>query len=105
MLCIILLVLTSAILIKPDALFVISSMIIGIVFLSLAYQNVINFRLYTKAFERFRSSFEGIVTVFLGGYILITPDIENRWYMLSCGMLLLIDAIFEILKMFRDRHR
>lgn len=105
MMCIVLLVLTSAILIKPDALFVISSMIIGIVFLSLAYQNVINFRLYPKAFDRFRSSFEGIVTVFLGGYILITPDIENSWYMLSCGMLLLIDAIFEILKMIRDRHR
>ena len=105
MLCIILLVLTSAILIKPEALFVISSMIIGIVFLSLAYQNVINFKLYTKAFDRFRSSFEGIVTVFLGGYILVTPDIENSWYMLSCGMLLLIDAIFEILKMIRDRHK
>lgn len=105
MLCIILLFLTSAIMIKPDALFIISSMIIGIVFLSLAYQNVINFKLYPRAFDRFRSSFEGIVTVFLGGYILITPNIENRWYMLSCGMLLLIDAIFEILKMLRDRHK
>ena len=103
--CIILLVLTSAIMIKPDALFVISSMIIGVVLLTLAYQNVINFRNQTKVFDRFRSSFEGIVTVFLGGYILVTPDIENSWYMLSCGMLLLIDAIFEILKMLRDRHK
>ncbi|WP_022769523.1 MULTISPECIES: Mbeg1-like protein [unclassified Butyrivibrio] len=103
--CIILLVLTSAIMIKPDALFVISSMIIGVVLLTLAYQNVINFRNQTKVFDRFRSSFEGIVTVFLGGYILVTPDIENSWYMLSCGMLLLVDAIFEILKMLRDRHK
>ena len=105
MLCIILIVLTSAILIKPDALFVISSMIIGVLFLCLAYQNIINFKNQTKVFDRFRSSFEGIVTVFLGGYILITPDIENSWYMLSCGMLLLIDSIFEILKILRDRHK
>ncbi len=106
MLCIVLCVLTSAVLVKEGALFVISSMLIGVLLLSLAYQNIINFRIYnSKFFERFRYSFEGIVTLLLGGYILMTPDIENSWYMLSCGALLLIDSIFEILKILRDRKR
>lgn len=104
--CIVLLVLTSMMLVKDGALFVISSVLLGICFLSLAYQNVINFRIYNdKYFERFRYSFEGIVTLFLGVYILMVPDIENRWYMLSCGYLLLIDAIFEALKGIRDRNK
>jgi hypothetical protein len=104
MMCIILWVLTSAVLVKDGALFIISSMLIGVVLLSLAYQNIINFRLYNKLFERFRYSFEGIITLLLGGYILMAPEVANSWYMLSCGTLLLVDAIFEILKMIRDRH-
>ncbi len=103
MLCIVLFVITSAVLVKDGALFVVSSMIIGVVLLSLAYQNVINFRINnTKVFERFRYSFEGIVCLILGGYILMIPEIANSWYMLSCGTLLLIDAIFEVLEMIRD---
>jgi uncharacterized membrane protein HdeD (DUF308 family) len=106
MLCIVLWVLSSAVILKEGALFVISSMILGVFFLSLAYQNIINFRIFrNKFFERFRYSFEGIVTLFLGSYILITPDIENSWYMYSCGYLLLIDAIFETLKIIRDRKK
>ena len=105
-LCIVLCVLASAILVKEGALYVISSMLLGVAFMSLAYQNLINFRIYNhKIFERFRYSFEGIVTLLLGAYILVVPDIENSWYMLSCGTLLLIDAIFETLKMFRDRKK
>ncbi len=103
MLCIVLWVLSSVVLVKESALFVISSTVLGILFLSLAYQNIINFKIYNnKFFERFRYSFEGIVTFVLGAYILVVPDIENRWYMLSCGYLLLIDAIFETLKTLRD---
>ena len=106
MMCIVLLVVTCMVLVKEGALFVISSVLLGIFFLSLAYQNVINFRIYSdKYFERFRCTFEGIVTLFLGVYILLVPDIENRWYMLSCGYLLFIDAIFETLKMIRDRKK
>jgi uncharacterized membrane protein HdeD (DUF308 family) len=106
MLCIVLWVMTSVVLVKQDALFVISSMILGVTLLSLAYQNIINFRIYNdKFFERFRYSFEGIVTLLLGGYILVVPDIANSWYMLSCGNLLLIDAIFETLKMIRDHRK
>lgn len=102
---IVLCVISSMMVVKEGALFVISSTLLGIFFLSLAYQNVINFRIYNdKFFERFRYSFEGIVTFILGAYILVTPDIENRWYMLSCGFLLFIDAIFEVLKMMRDRN-
>ncbi len=104
MLCIVLWVLSSALIVKEGSLYIISSTILGVVLLSLAYQNVINFRIYNrKIFERFRYSFEGIVTLLLGSYILLVPDIENRWYMISCGCLLLIDSIFEILKMIRDR--
>ena len=101
--CIVLMVITSAIMIKDGALFVVSSMLVGVLLLSLAYQNVINFKINnTKVFERFRYSFEGIVTLLLGVYILIVPEIGNNWYMLSCGTLLLIDTIFETLKVFRD---
>ncbi|MDC7295102.1 DUF2974 domain-containing protein [Butyrivibrio sp. DSM 10294] len=104
--CIVLWVGACAVLVKHDALFVISSMVVGIVLLTLAYQNVINFRIYNdKYFERFRYSFEGIVTLILGGYILVVPEIGNSWYMYSCGFLLLIDSIFEILKVFRDRGK
>ncbi len=105
-LCIILCVLTSMMLVKDEALFVISSTLLGIVFLSLAYQNLINFRIFkSRLFERFRYSFEGIVTLLLGAYILVVPDIENSWYMFSCGSILLIDTIFEVLKLLRDRSR
>ena len=91
---------------KEGALYVISSMLLGVAFLALAYQNLINFRIFNKKlFDRFRYSFEGIVTLLLGSYILVVPDIENSWYMLSCGSLLLIDAIFETLKMLRDRKK
>ena len=104
--CIVLWVLSSAVVVKDGALFIVSSMLLGVAFLTLAYQNLINFRIYNnKVFERFRYSFEGIVTLILGAYILVTPDIENSWYMLSCGYLLLIDAIFETLKMLRDRRK
>ncbi len=104
MLCLVLMVMTSAILVKESALFVISSMILGFLFLVLFYQNIINFKLNNdKVFERFRYSFEGIITFLLGGYILVVPDIENSWYMLSCGSLLMVDAIFEVLKLLRDR--
>ncbi len=106
MLCIVLIVLTSAVIVKKDALFVVSSMIVGCVLLALAYQNVINFRIYNnKFFERFRYTFEGIVCLLLGVYILNVPEVANSWYMLSCGFLLMIDAIFETLKMIRDRKR
>lgn len=106
MLCIVLWVISSAVIVKEGALFVVSTIILGIFFLALAYQNIINFRIFrNKFFERFRYSFEGIVTFFLGAYILIVPDIEDRWYMLSCGYLLLIDAIFETLKLLRDRRK
>ena len=99
-------VLTSAVLIKGEALFVISSMLLGFLLLVLTNENIINFRLNShRLFERFRYSFEGIVTFFLGCYILITPEVSDSWYMLSCGYLLLIDAIFETLKMLRDRKR
>lgn len=101
---IVLWVMASVILVKHDALFVISSMVIGIVLLTLAYQNLINFNIYSnKYFERFRYSFEGIVTLILGGYILIVPEVGNSWYMYSCAFLLLIDTIFEVLKALRDR--
>ncbi len=106
MMCIVLWVMSSAVIVKDGALFVVSSILLGVSFLSLAYQNVINFRIFrSKLFERFRYTFEGIVTLFLGAYILMVPEIENRWYMLSCGYLLLIDAIFEILKLLRDKRK
>lgn len=99
MLCIALWVLSSSVFVKEGALTVVSSLIVGIALLALAYQNVINFNIHRdKFFERFRYSFEGIVTLLLGGYLLITPEITDRWYMLSCGTLLMIDAIFEALK-------
>lgn len=104
--CIVLWVLSSVILIKHDALFVISSIVVGIILLTLAYQSLINFRIYNDSyFERFRYSFEGIVTFILGGYILVVPEIGNSWYMYSCGFLLFIDTIFEILKAFRVRRK
>ncbi len=106
LLCIVLIVITSAVIVKRDALFVVSSMIVGCVLLALAYQNVINFRIYNnKFFERFRYTFEGIVCLLLGVYILNVPEVANSWYMLSCGFLLMIDAIFETLKMIRDRNK
>ncbi len=106
MMCIVLWVMSSAVIVKEGALFVVSSILLGISFLTLAYQNIINFRIFrNKLFERFRYTFEGIVTLFLGAYILMVPKIENSWYMYSCGYLLLIDAIFEILKLLRDRKK
>lgn len=104
--CIVLWVMVSALLVKRGSLFVISSMVIGIILLTLAYQNLINFKIYNdKYFERFRYSFEGIVTLLLGSYILLVPDIGNSWYMYSCGFLLLIDTIFELLKAIRDSRK
>ena len=101
--CIVLWVVASVIVVKPGSLFVVSSIVIGIILLTLAYQNLINFKIYNdKYFERFRYSFEGIVTLILGGYILVMPEIGNSWYMYSCGFLLLIDTIFEVLRAVRD---
>ena len=60
MMCIVLWVLSSAVIVKEGALFVVSTIILGVFFLSLAYQNIINFRIFrNKFFERFRYSFEG----------------------------------------------
>lgn len=104
--CIVLWVMVSALLVKSGSLFVISSMVIGIILLTLAYQNLINFKIYNdKYFERFRYSFEGIVTLLLGSYIMVVPDVGNSWYMYSCGFLLLIDTIFELLKAIRDSRK
>jgi hypothetical protein len=104
--CIILWGIASIVLVKEGAMFVISSIVIGITFLTLAYQNLINFKIYSDKFlERFRYTLEGIVTLILGGYILVVPDIPNSWYMYSCGAILLIDAIFEALKLLRDLRK
>ncbi|MCR5670233.1 MAG: DUF2974 domain-containing protein [Butyrivibrio sp.] len=99
MLCITLWVLSSSVFVKEGALLLVATLIVGIALLALAYQNVINFRIYNnRFFERFRYSFEGIVTFLLGGYLLITPELPHRWYMISCGTLLMIDTVFELVK-------
>lgn len=105
LLCTVLLAMTSSIIVKKDALFVISSMVVGVVLLALTYQNIINFIKYkNKHLERFRYFLEGVVTLFLGCYILMVQNVSNSWYMLSCGTLLLIDSVFEIIKLIRDRR-
>ncbi|MCR5404375.1 MAG: DUF2974 domain-containing protein [Butyrivibrio sp.] len=104
--CTILLAVTAAIVVKKDALFIISSLAVSIILFALSYQNVINYIKYKdKLLDRFRYFLEGAVTLFLGCYILMAQNVDNSWYMLSCGTLLLIDSVFEIIKLIRDRKK
>ncbi|MBR1506922.1 MAG: hypothetical protein IJ619_02830 [Eubacterium sp.] len=47
--------------------------------------------------KRFRYIFECIVSMVNGVYVLLVPEISDRWYMLSSGLFLILDAFIEII--------
>ena len=86
--------------VKEGALFILASGTFGINFIFISVQLFIQFRNSKgNKLKRFRYIFECIVSMVNGVYVLLVPEISDRWYMLSSGLFLILDAFIETISL------
>ena len=97
-LCIILLVIFLLILVKDQALFVLSSALFGGILLFYTYYTASKLKLDRK-FGPFYwlHLFEAIVFALCGLFILVAPQWAIRWYAITVGIILILDASIHAL--------
>ncbi len=97
--CISLAAIYSMILVKEQALFLIASVFLGAALLMASYASL------TRAAENktrkgiyWRSIFETVMFGISGGYILVAPGGNIRWYMISLGVVIVIDGAARLIQ-------
>ncbi|MCR5605809.1 MAG: DUF2974 domain-containing protein [Treponema sp.] len=95
----------AVLIVKDDALFLFSSVLFGIFFLANAYQSMISFKATKDKLSRTRHVFEALLTFIFGGYLIVGPDVGITWYTMSCGAFFFLDAVFELIHIYRVNHR
>ncbi|MCR5272681.1 MAG: hypothetical protein K6E13_06840 [Lachnospiraceae bacterium] len=91
----------TILIVKDDALFILSSIMFGIFFLANCYQYVIKMKETKDKLCRYRYMIEAALTFLYGGFITIAPDVGLTWFTISLGSFYLMDAIFEIIHIYR----
>ncbi|MCR4619007.1 MAG: DUF2974 domain-containing protein [Lachnospiraceae bacterium] len=100
--CVLMIVAFTLLIVKEDALFLVTSAAFGSAFLLCAYQCAIVFKNNKGDLSvRIRFALEGVVAIILGLYILVVPNINQSIYTISCGVVFLIDALLEIIHLLR----
>ncbi|MCR5144969.1 MAG: DUF2974 domain-containing protein [Lachnospiraceae bacterium] len=99
---IILIVSYTILMVKDHALILVASVLLGIFFLTSAYHCFLQF-MDGKGNRgtRARYFFETILSASCGGYLMLAPEVDMSWYTMTLGSYALIDAIFEIIKLYR----
>ncbi len=82
---------------KENALFLLSSAIFGIGFLLNATMRSAEIREAPKGWIRLGHVFEAIISILLGGFILVAPQHTTLWYIHACGHFLIFDGLFRLL--------
>ena len=110
--CIILIGIYAMLLVKEDALFLIGSVVIGIMFLAWAYRNAIKFRNLCdstekreRKLEKVKLIIEIVFLIILAGFIFVAPRDTLAWYMVFLGQILLVDGIVNIGFIIYDHHK
>ncbi len=91
----------TILIVKDDALFLFSSVLFGVIFWITSYQNIIKIKGTTDQYCLIRYSTEAFLTFVYGGYLMVGPEVGLKWYTLSCGVFFLLDALFEIIHVYR----
>ena len=91
----------AIIIVKDEALFLLSSILFGIFFLIASYQNIIKYKDSKDSLCKKRYIIEAIMSFIYGGYLVVSPDVGLQWYTISCGTFFLLDAIFELIHIYR----
>ncbi|AOZ97158.1 Mbeg1-like protein [Butyrivibrio hungatei] len=103
---IVLIVAYVVLIVKDDALFLFASILFGVIFLVSAYQCFINIKAsWDDKLRVVRYSFQGILLTLYGGYLMVGPEVGLEWYTISCGIFVLLDAVFELIHLLRVRSR
>ncbi len=106
LLCIVFLVIFLLILVKEQALFVLSSALFGGILLFYAYFNASKL----KQDQRFSAFFwlhlvEAILFALCGLFILVAPQWMIHWYSITVGIILILDAaIHAIIRLFKIKN-
>jgi len=91
----------ALLIVKDDALILFSSIVLGIFFLVNSYQYVLTAKAATDKYSKARYIFEAVLTFFYGGYLMVGPDIGLKTFTTSCCVYFLLDAVFEIIHIYR----
>lgn len=95
----------TILMIKDNALFLVSSIILGFFFIYSAYRCVLKLRAYKDdKWKKVRYGYEMVLSALCGGYLILSSSVSIQWYTLSMGFLIITDAIFEIIALYR-RHK
>ncbi len=100
---IVLMVSYVVLILKDKALLLVSSIMFGIFFFICSFQCLAKYKACEEKSKKARYLFEMIMTALNGGYLLFAPSVELGWYMISLGMFMLIDAVFEIIGLIVDK--
>ncbi|MCR5397122.1 MAG: DUF2974 domain-containing protein [Lachnospiraceae bacterium] len=95
----------TILMIKDHALFLVSSIILGFFFIYSAYRCVLKLRANKDdKWKKARYGYEMVLSALCGGYLILSSSVSIQWYTLSMGFLIITDAIFEIIALYR-RHK
>lgn len=98
LLCIVLLVIFLLILVKDQALFVLSSALFGGILLYYAYYTAAKLKQDRRGgIFYWLHLVEAVIFALLGVFILVAPQRTIRWYSLSMGIILILDAAVHAL--------
>ncbi|MCR4673755.1 MAG: DUF2974 domain-containing protein [Lachnospiraceae bacterium] len=101
---IILIVIHAILIVKDHALFLVSSIILGIFFIMSSYHCAL--RVHScgeNKLAKARYIFETVLSFIFGGYLIVSSDVSLTWYTMSVGSYMFFDAIFEAIHLYRKR--
>ncbi|MCR5145213.1 MAG: DUF2974 domain-containing protein [Lachnospiraceae bacterium] len=100
----VLIVAYTTLMIKEHALFLVSTIILGFFFIYSAYRCLLRIRAHKKdKLKKVRYGLEMVLSALCGGYLILSSSVSIQWYTLSMGFLIITDAIFEIIALYRRR--
>ncbi len=110
--CLIMIGIYALILVKEDALFLIGSVVIGVIFLMWAYRNAIAYKNLCEATEKkerrpekIKLIIEIVFLIIMGGFILIAPEDTLNWYMVVLGEVFMVDGIVNLAFLFYRKKK
>ncbi|MCR5545611.1 MAG: DUF308 domain-containing protein, partial [Lachnospiraceae bacterium] len=94
----------AILIVKDHALFLVSSIILGIFFIMSSYHCALRVHsIKDDKLAKARYIFETILSFVFGGYLIVSSDVSLTWYTMSVGSYMFIDAIFEAIHLYRKR--
>lgn len=101
-----LVVIYTILIVKDHALFLVSTILLGVFFLMSSYNCALKIKeCGQNRLAKARYIFETILSAMCGVYSIASSSVSLNWYTMSVGSYIFIDAIFEMIRLYRKRKR